>query len=130
MIGCVIAALPAAVHQRLTGIVERVENNGTGCVHLEHTGTAYLCVQDPRVVYCLRCAAGHVERHTWAEEHACDVCAQALDQGDVPYAALCHPVEVDTTVSLGRGRRAAIGVVVAIGWGACSTCAVTLAVAP
>ncbi|MBA3286823.1 MAG: hypothetical protein H0U21_02185 [Acidimicrobiia bacterium] len=128
MTGLVVAVLPDAVHRRLTTIVDRVERNGTGCRHLERTGTGYLCVQHPHIVRCLACAATHVDCHTWVEEFTCDVCGKALDRGGDAYLGLCNPVEIDTTVSLGRGRRAAIGIVVAFGWGACSACSTTLAV--
>jgi hypothetical protein len=122
--------LPDAIHDRFRAIVGQVARHGHGCAHLESEPTGLVCVQHPRLVRCSACTQTHITGHNVQEERHCDICSERLDRPDSAYqVALAHPVEVDTTVSIGRGRRAAVGIVWLFGWAACETCMPELAVA-
>ena len=105
-------------------ILNRVARHGTGCVHLEHEPIGFLCWQHPSTVRCVSCAERHIAGHTEQVEHSCDVCHGHLDGADGvgDHLGLMHRVELDTTIGIGRGRRAAIGLVYLIGWGSCPAC--------
>ncbi|MBA3289527.1 MAG: hypothetical protein H0U21_16195 [Acidimicrobiia bacterium] len=118
--------LPDGVHDRIGRLVARVARDGWGCSHLERVGYGTVCLMHPAAVRCEVCAAAHVRRHSHAEEHVCDRCGGPLDDVD-DYLVLLQPFEVDTTVSLGRGRRAAVGVIFVIGFGVCASCVPSVA---
>jgi hypothetical protein len=95
----------------------------SGCRHLEHSPVAVGCVMHPGTVRCLPCAEAHTLTHTAAEEHDCDRCAGPLvTEDEHPAAVLVHTVEVDALVPIGRGRHAAVGVLVVGGYGLCAGC--------
>jgi hypothetical protein len=117
-------AIPTEARARLQRIVDNVTRNGRGCPHLEANPVGLVCVMHPQLVRCGACAQRHIESHTRVEEFGCDICGLPNDRfgGDDLIAMLCHPETVDTTVSIGRGRRAAVGVVWLGGWAACQAC--------
>ena len=126
----VVAALPTDLDAQCRAILRKVTRHGRGCVHLVDHPVGSVCVIHPMLVRCLACAARHVETHTSAEEFDCDLCGERIDRFDADEMSLmlAHLVEVDTTVSIGRGRRAAVGVVALTGWAACPTCCPALVV--
>ena len=113
-------ALPHDVRARIAGIIDRVARRGVGCVHLEREPVGVLCLMHPATVRCVACMATHIGTHSYREEMGCDGCDGTLD--DAEFLALAQPFEVDTTVSIGRGRRAAVGVICVIGYGLCDAC--------
>jgi len=109
-------------------ILTKGARHGVGCVHLERQPIGFLCWQHPSVIRCVTCAQRHIAGHTEHVEHSCDVCGGHLDgpDGVGDHIGLAHRAEVDTTVSIGRGRRAAIGIVFVLGWGACPPCSASI----
>lgn len=126
----VVAALPTDLDAQCRAILRTVARHGRGCVHLVDHPVGSVCVIHPMLVRCLDCANRHVATHSVAEEFDCDLCGERIDRyGDDELSLmLAHLVEVDTTVSIGRGRRAAVGVVALTGWAACPTCCPALVV--
>lgn len=120
----VVAALPSDLHARCRAILRTVARHGRGCSHLVDQPVGAVCVIHPALVRCFDCASRHVATHTPAEEFGCDLCGERIDRyGDDELSLmLAHLAEVDTTVSIGRGRRAAVGQVALTGWAACPTC--------
>lgn len=93
-----------------------------GCIHLERSPIGIVCWQHPTMVRCHECAQTHCEAHTVDEEHACDICGGHMPTMASSLLALLQPIEVDALVPIGRGRFAAVGQVVFVGWGACVEC--------
>lgn len=116
--------LPAGVDQRCRDILDDLCRHGRDCGHLEDEPIGAVCLIHPTLVRCAACAVRHVAGHTTSQEFDCDICGCRLDRfGDDELAVmLAHAVEVDCTVSIGRGRRAAVGQVVLTGWAACPSC--------
>lgn len=113
--------LPDEDRARMLRVVDTIARHGVGCPHLDTSdGIGIVCLMHPGLVRCGTCSARHIARHTNVEEHNCDLCLGPLD--DAEFLALAQPFEVDTTISTGRGRRAAIGVVCVIGYGLCKSC--------
>lgn len=113
-------AVPPDVHARISALVARSARHGVGCAHLEPSAVAIACLMHPSTLRCVACSAKHIASHSHVEEHGCDGCDGPLD--DDEFVAMVQPFEVDTTVSIGRGRRAAVGVVYVIGYGLCAAC--------
>ncbi len=115
---------PETLRTTTKRILTRVTRHGVNCVHLESHPDGFLCWQHPSTVRCVDCAERHIAGHTERVEYSCDVCGGHLDGADGvgDHLGLMHRVEVDTTIGIGRGRRAAIGIVYVIGWGACPGC--------
>jgi len=125
----VVAALPTDLDAQCRAILRTVARNGRGCSHLVDQPVGSVCIIHP-LVRCLDCANRHVATHSVAEEFDCDLCGERIDRFDADEMSLmlAHLVEVDTTVSIGRGRRAAVGVVALTGWAACPACCPALVV--
>ncbi len=115
---------PTTLRTTTERILRKVCRFGAGCVHLEQQPVGIVCLQHPSTVRCVDCAERHIAGHTEHAEFSCDVCGGHLDgpDGAGDHLGLMHRVEVDTTVGIGRGRRAAIGLVYIIGWGSCPSC--------
>ena len=122
--GVLIAArFPSDVAIVITKALRRIEAGRlAGCIHLERNPIGVLCWQHPTTIRCHECASAHVETHSVDEEHGCDICGEHMPTATASLMALVAPIEVDALVPIGRGRSAAVGQVVVIGWGACVKC--------
>lgn len=119
----IAARFPPAVGIVIAKAVRQIEAGRlVGCVHLEHDPVGFLCWQHPTMARCHGCASAHVGTHSDAEEHGCDLCGQHMPTAASSLMALVQPIEVDALIPVGRGRSAAVGQVVVIGWGACAEC--------
>ena len=117
------AEFPPAVGAVIRKATRQIEAGRLmGCAHLEHDPVGIICWQHPTMVRCHDCAKAHVDAHSQVEEHGCDICGGDMPTSATSLLALVQPVEVDALVPIGRGRSAAVGQVVFIGWGACVEC--------
>ena len=123
-IGTTFAAkFPPAVGYVITDAIRKIEAGRIpGCVHLEREPIGIVCWPHPTMVRCHTCSQGHVKAHSDLDEHGCNICGQHMPIAASALLALIQPVEVDALVPVGRGRVAAVGQVVFVGWGACVEC--------
>ena len=94
------------------------------CAHLPTSPVVIGCVQHLDMLRCLDCSVIHTAQHSDEVEHTCDVCQKSLhgDDGETWHVGMLAPVELDRTVSLGRGRKFHVDEVLLIGWGECWSC--------
>ena len=111
-------------NDQATDLRARLARVRRGCAHLATTPIVLGCFQHLDMFRCIDCATAHTATHSHELEHSCDVCSGSLhgDDGDTWHVGLLAPVEVDRTVSLGRGRTVHVGTVTLIGWGECWSC--------
>ncbi len=115
-----LVAHPPEVVAQVEAISRRARRGRiSGCSHLDQHPIAGVCLQHPSMLRCLACHGRHGEAHTAAEEFGCDICGAHMPDTVEMSLNMSQPIEVDVVVPIGRGRSAAIGVIVVTGWGAC-----------
>lgn len=113
-------ALPVELAVQVEAIVRRARRGRIGgCAHLDAVPVAMVCLLHPGGLVCPACYRTHSSTHTAAEEFGCDLCGAHMPTGTDMAVNLARTVELDTLVPIGRGRSAAVGVLVVAGWGAC-----------
>jgi hypothetical protein len=124
-----VVRFPPAQQRQLADAYLATINAAKGCPHLVGAGIA--CLLHPGVIRCHRCAKRHLATHTHAEEFVCDVCYGPLDgaDGDTWHVGVMQPVPVNLDVSLGRGRRSRLHMLILLGFGACWSCHVDMSIA-
>ncbi len=116
-----LVAMPAPIVERIDAIVRQVRRGRVGgCSHLEADPVGMTCVQHPSRIRCGACHLQHGKSHTITAEFDCDVCGKHMPTSTELAVNLAHSVEVDVLVPIGRGRTAAVGVIIVSGWGACA----------
>ncbi len=115
-----LTSFPPAIDGKVDAVVRRARRGRIGgCTHLADQPVATVCLMHPTFLRCVACGERHAEAHTAVEEFGCDICGAHLPDADDLSLFLTHPVEVDALVPIGRGRSAAVGVIVVGGWGCC-----------
>lgn len=118
--GTLLAAFPPEVAGQVDAVVQRARRGRIGgCSHLDEQPVALICLKHPNMIRCMACHARHAETHTDAEEYGCDICGAHLPDAVDLALFRTHHVEIDALVPIGRGRSAAVGVIVVGSWGCC-----------